>query len=99
MQGVKIPYLEMRLMQREDDQSDDARQDTVAELLREIALAYLEDLPRGRVTLSVEEFATLIGVSRSLAYEAARKGEIPVKRVGRRMVVPVPMILIWLGLE
>ncbi len=51
----------------------------------------------GRVTLTVEEVAGLLGLGRSAAYEAARRGEIPTRRLGRRVLVPVPALLSWLG--
>jgi excisionase family DNA binding protein len=51
----------------------------------------------GRLTVTVEEAATLLGLGRSAAYEAARRGEIPTRRLGRRIVVPVPLLLQWLG--
>lgn len=41
-----------------------------------------------RLTLTVEEAARLLGISRSLAYEAARSGELPTVRIGRRLLVP-----------
>ena len=41
-----------------------------------------------RLALSVEEAAELLGISRSLAYELAARGEIPVLRLGRRIVIP-----------
>ena len=50
-----------------------------------------------RVTLTVEETASLLGMGRSAAYEAARRGQIPTRRLGRRLVVPVPALLTWLG--
>ena len=50
-----------------------------------------------RVTLTIEEVAGLLGLGRSAAYEAARRGEIPSRRLGRRVVVPVPALLDWLG--
>jgi excisionase family DNA binding protein len=40
------------------------------------------------LTISVEDAARLLGISRGLAYEAARRGEIPVIRLGRRLLVP-----------
>lgn len=43
---------------------------------------------RERMTLSVEEAAEALGIGRTLAYEAARRGEIPTIRIGRRLVVP-----------
>lgn len=41
-----------------------------------------------RETVTVEEAARLLGVGRGTAYEAARRGDIPVIRVGKRMIVP-----------
>lgn len=50
-----------------------------------------------RLTLTIEEVAGLLGLGRTAAYEAARRGEIPSRRLGRRVVVPVPALLDWLG--
>ncbi len=52
----------------------------------------------GRLTISVEEAAALLGLGRTAAYEAARRGELPTRRLGRRIVVPVPLLLEWLGI-
>ena len=41
-----------------------------------------------RLTLSVPEAAVMLGISRALAYELVGRGELPVVRLGRRMVVP-----------
>jgi excisionase family DNA binding protein len=41
-----------------------------------------------RQTVTVEEAAQVLGISRSSAYEAVRRGELPVIRIGRRYVVP-----------
>ena len=41
-----------------------------------------------RQTANVEEAARLLGIGRNSAYVAVRQGEIPVIRIGRRMVVP-----------
>ncbi|MCC5954407.1 MAG: helix-turn-helix domain-containing protein [Acidimicrobiia bacterium] len=57
------------------------------------------DAVADRVTLTVEEAAALLGLGRSAAYEAARRGQIPTRRLGRRVVVPVPALLAWLGAE
>lgn len=51
----------------------------------------------GRATISVEEAASLLGISRSAAYEAAHRGQLPTRRLGRRLFVPVPALLNWLG--
>jgi excisionase family DNA binding protein len=40
------------------------------------------------LTLTVEQAAELLGVSRGLAYEAARRGQLPTIRLGRRLLVP-----------
>jgi excisionase family DNA binding protein len=41
-----------------------------------------------RLTHTVEEAAALLGISRNSAYEAVRRGQLPVLRIGRRLVVP-----------
>lgn len=50
-----------------------------------------------KATISVEQAAKVLGVGRTAAYEAARRGEFPTRRLGRRLVVPVPALLDWLG--
>jgi excisionase family DNA binding protein len=49
-----------------------------------------------RVTITIEEAARLLGLGRTAAYEAARRGQLPSRRLGRRLVVPVPALLTWL---
>ena len=44
--------------------------------------------PRPRLTYTVPEAAELLGVGRSAAYEAARSGQIPTIRIGKRILVP-----------
>lgn len=41
-----------------------------------------------RLVLTVEEAAQLLGISRSFAYEAVQRGDIPSMRIGRRILVP-----------
>lgn len=41
-----------------------------------------------RLCLSVPEAAALLGVSRNLAYQMARQGQLPVIKFGRRLLVP-----------
>ena len=41
-----------------------------------------------RLTWTIAEAADLLGISRTSAYEAAHRGELPVKVIGRRMLVP-----------
>ena len=40
-----------------------------------------------RLVYTVEEAGKLLGIGRSAAYEAARTGELPVIRIGRRWLV------------
>jgi excisionase family DNA binding protein len=39
------------------------------------------------LTMTVEEAAAALNISRSLAYEATRDGRIPAIRIGRRLLV------------
>jgi excisionase family DNA binding protein len=41
-----------------------------------------------RKTLTVPEAAKALGIGRNAGYEAARRGEIPTIRIGKRIVVP-----------
>jgi excisionase family DNA binding protein len=41
-----------------------------------------------RRTLTVEEAARELGIGRTLAFEMARTGRLPVIRLGRRVLVP-----------
>ena len=51
-----------------------------------------------RTTITVEEAASLLGIGRTAAYEATRRGQLPTRRLGRRLFVPVPAFLDWLGI-
>jgi excisionase family DNA binding protein len=68
------------------------------DMAQPIAAIALDDLEH-RITLTVEEVASLLGLGRTAAYEAARRGQIPSRRVGRRVIVPVPALLEWLGAD
>ncbi|MDP8929229.1 MAG: helix-turn-helix domain-containing protein [Actinomycetota bacterium] len=50
-------------------------------------------------TLTIEEAGELLGLSRSSAYRAAARGELPTLRFGRRLIVPTGRLLAMLGLE
>jgi excisionase family DNA binding protein len=50
-----------------------------------------------RATITVPEAGELLGLGRDAAYAAARKGEIPTLKIGRRLLVPVPELLAMLG--
>ncbi len=45
------------------------------------------------LVFTVEEAATVLGISRALGYELIRKGRIPSLRLGRRIVVPRAALL------
>jgi excisionase family DNA binding protein len=47
-------------------------------------------------TYSVDELAELLGVNRKTIYEAAARGEIPHRRLGRRLIFERGAILSWL---
>jgi excisionase family DNA binding protein len=46
-----------------------------------------------RLTWTVPEVARLLGISKDSAYEAAHRGELPVRVIGRRMLVPRAALL------
>ncbi len=46
---------------------------------------------------SIEEFAKRVGIGRTLAYQAASRGEIPTRRIGNRLIVPKPALDAWLA--
>jgi excisionase family DNA binding protein len=41
-----------------------------------------------RRTVTIEEAGRELGISRNGAYEAAKRGEIPTIKIGRRILVP-----------
>ncbi len=41
-----------------------------------------------RLTLTVDEAAKILGIGRQLAYNRVKTGEIPVIKIGRRLLVP-----------
>jgi excisionase family DNA binding protein len=42
-----------------------------------------------RVTMSVPKAGKQLGLGKNASYEAAHRGEIPVIRIGRRLLVPI----------
>ena len=48
-------------------------------------------------TISIEEAALLLGISRSAAYRAAKAGQLVTFRVGHRRLVPTAPLLRMLG--
>lgn len=52
---------------------------------------------RARATVSVEQAGRIVGVGRSAAYTAVSSGDLPVIRVGRKLLVPVCRLRQLLG--
>lgn len=52
-----------------------------------------------RKTITVEEAAQVLGIGRGTAYEAARRGELPTLRIGRRLLVPLAVLDQLLNVE
>lgn len=46
--------------------------------------------------LNVDQVADLLGLGRNTVYEAANRGEIPHRRVGRRLLFSRTAVLEWL---
>ena len=55
--------------------------------------------PTERLAISVEEAAELLGISRTSAYLAAQRGELPSRLIGRRRVVPVAALRAYLAAQ
>ena len=51
---------------------------------------------RERVTVSVEEAGQVLGLSRGAAYNAARRGDIPTLKIGKRLIVSTAQLLAML---
>lgn len=41
-----------------------------------------------RLCFSIPQTARMLGISRGLAYELARSGQLPIVRLGKRLLVP-----------
>lgn len=50
-----------------------------------------------RVTLTVPEVALILGISRNEAYLAVQRGELPARRIGRRILIPRVALERWLA--
>ena len=50
-------------------------------------------------TMTIEQAGELLGLSRSSAYRAAARGELPTLRFGRRLIVPTGRLLDLLGFD
>lgn len=52
---------------------------------------------RDRATITVEEYAAVVGIGRNTAYEAARRGDVHTIRLRGRILVTVPSLRRQLG--
>lgn len=52
--------------------------------------------PKGPTIISAEEAAKLLGINRESLYAAARRGEVPHRRVGRRYIFVREVLEDWL---
>lgn len=68
----------------------------MSERTRALTPPTLDELAK-HATITVEIAAAVLGIGRSAAYEAVRRGDLPSRRIGRRIVIPVPALLTWLG--
>lgn len=50
-----------------------------------------------REAYSPAEVAQLLGMSQNTIYSLARRGELPTKRVGGRILIPRRLLLRWLS--
>jgi excisionase family DNA binding protein len=41
-----------------------------------------------RRTIKIEEAARVLGISRNTAYDAAKNGQLPTVKIGKRLLVP-----------
>lgn len=48
----------------------------------------MTEMDKEKLTLTVAEAAKCLGICRNSAYEAIARGEIPVIRIGKRLLVP-----------
>jgi excisionase family DNA binding protein len=49
--------------------------------------------------VTIEEAGRFLGLSRSAAYRAAARGEIPTILIGRRLLVPTAKLLAMVGID
>lgn len=61
--------------------------------------AHDSDIADARPALCVQEAATLLGISPWLLLQQTRRGTIPHRRVGRRIVYSRQRLLDWLGAD
>jgi len=58
-----------------------------------------QSLATERLVFTVGEAGQLLGISRAFAYELVARGDLPVIRLGRRIVVPKVALLAMVNLD
>lgn len=58
-----------------------------------------DDVAPTRVTYTVNEVATLLGISRANTYVLLKSGEIPARRLGSRWIIPRHRFHDWLDTQ
>ena len=53
----------------------------------------------GKLALTVAEAAARIGISPQLYYEGVRSHEVPFRRIGRRIIVPLRDLEAYMGIQ
>lgn len=54
-------------------------------------------MTENKMTVSVEEMASMLGISRSVAYQLIKEKDFPSIRVGeRRVIIPIKSLERWL---
>jgi excisionase family DNA binding protein len=48
--------------------------------------------------MTVRQAAAVLGIDRSAAYDAVRRGELPALRIGRKILIPTAPIRAMLGM-
>lgn len=48
-------------------------------------------------TITVDQAAEVLGLSRGAVYEGVKRDQIPSLKVGRRIIIPVEKFVEWLG--
>jgi excisionase family DNA binding protein len=57
----------------------------------------IDGFTAGRATMRVDEAAKFLGISRASAYRAAATGDLPVVRIGHRLLVSVAALEMMLS--
>ena len=81
-----------------------AVQEAIAELMTEEEESEIVSSDNGsasspgeKLTISVQEAADLIGISKPKMFELLRSGEIPCKRIGKKILISHQVLVEWIN--